>query len=101
MKGTCTLHSDDTRHEPEPWEPPGSADAVRPRGPPQDHNPVLEVRDAPSGHYLPHGEPLAPSEWAMWLDAATPVADLQALLRPAPPQSMEVVVAGPKDFHLG
>jgi putative SOS response-associated peptidase YedK len=44
---------------------------------------------------------LAPSEWATWLDPSTPVADLQALLRPAPSNSMEVVVAGPTDFHLG
>ena len=44
---------------------------------------------------------LAPSEWATWLDPATPMADLLVLLWPAPSNSIEVVVAGPKDLHLG
>jgi putative SOS response-associated peptidase YedK len=43
---------------------------------------------------------LAPTEWATWLDAATPVAYLQALLRPAPSEWMEVHAAGPKEFQL-
>lgn len=43
---------------------------------------------------------LAPSEWAAWLDPATPVADLQVLLRPAPSERMEARAAGPKDFSL-
>lgn len=53
---------------------------------------------------LPHHRmpaTLAPSEWAAWLDPASPMADLQGLLRQAPSNSMEVVVAGPKEFHLG
>ncbi|WP_422310692.1 SOS response-associated peptidase family protein [Geothrix sp.] len=49
----------------------------------------------------PHRMPaiLAPSEWAAWLDPTTPVADLQALLRPCPPSLLEVRTGGPKDFH--
>jgi len=43
---------------------------------------------------------LAPPDWATWLDPATPVADLQALLRPAPSEWMEARAAGPKDFSL-
>jgi putative SOS response-associated peptidase YedK len=43
---------------------------------------------------------LASMEWATWLDAVVPVADLQALLRPAPSQWMEARAAGPKDFSL-
>jgi len=47
-----------------------------------------------------HGMPviLAPTEWATWLDPATPVADLQALLRPAPSEWMEAKLGGPQDF---
>jgi putative SOS response-associated peptidase YedK len=44
---------------------------------------------------------LAPSEWTSWLDSATSVADLQALLRPAPSEWMEARMAGPKEFDLG
>lgn len=43
---------------------------------------------------------LAPSEWDSWLDPATSVADLQGLLRPAPPELMEAKVGGPKEFNL-
>lgn len=43
---------------------------------------------------------LGPSEWGTWLDPATPMADLQALLRPAPSEWMEVRAAGPKEFAL-
>lgn len=43
---------------------------------------------------------LAPTEWAAWLNPATPVADLQALLRPAPSEWMEARAAGPKEFQL-
>jgi putative SOS response-associated peptidase YedK len=43
---------------------------------------------------------LAPSEWATWLDPTTPVADLQALLRPAPSELMEAQAAGPKEFRI-
>lgn len=43
---------------------------------------------------------LAPSEWATWLDPAAPVADLQALLRPASPNLMEARIGGPKDFAV-
>jgi putative SOS response-associated peptidase YedK len=44
---------------------------------------------------------LAPTEWAAWLDPATPVSDLQALLRPSPSAWMEARAAGPKDFLIG
>lgn len=44
---------------------------------------------------------LAPSEWATWLDMATSVADLQALLRPAPSEWLGVKTARPKEFALG
>lgn len=53
---------------------------------------------------LPHNRMpaiLAPSEWTSWLDPATSVADLQALLRPAPSEWMEARMAGPKEFELG
>lgn len=40
---------------------PGQRTRSAPLGPPQDHSAVLEVRDAHGGHYLPHGEPLAPA----------------------------------------
>jgi len=43
---------------------------------------------------------LAPSEWASWLDPATSVVELQALLRPAPSEWMEARMAGPKEFPL-
>jgi putative SOS response-associated peptidase YedK len=43
---------------------------------------------------------LAPTEWATWLDPVTPVADLQALLRPAPSELMQARAAGPKEFSL-
>ncbi len=41
---------------------------------------------------------LAPSEWAAWLDPATPLDKLQAMLRPAEPEKMEVKWSGPKDY---
>jgi len=44
---------------------------------------------------------LAQSEWATWLDPATPVADLQALLRPSPSEWMEANFGGPKVLDLG
>lgn len=43
---------------------------------------------------------LPPTEWETWLDPAAPVADLQALLRPAPSEWMEAKAAGPKEFSL-
>jgi len=43
---------------------------------------------------------LAPSAWETWLNPTTPMAELQALLRPAPPDVMGVRVAGPKEFTL-
>jgi putative SOS response-associated peptidase YedK len=43
---------------------------------------------------------LAPGEWSAWLDPATPVANLQALLRPAPSEWMEARAVGPKEFRL-
>ena len=36
----------------------------------------------------------------MWLDPVSPMADLQALLRPAPSGWVEARAAGPKDFSL-
>lgn len=44
---------------------------------------------------------LAPSEWGRWLDPTTLMNDLQALLRPTPPEWMEVRAAGPKEFQIG
>ncbi len=43
---------------------------------------------------------LSPIEWTIWLDPKTQSADLQALLRPAPPEWMDVRHGGPNDFGL-
>lgn len=54
--------------------------------------------------HLPHHRMpviLAPSEWATWLDPATPLEGLQALLRPCSSDWLESHAAGPKDFLLG
>lgn len=61
------------------------------------HEPNELLAELPH-HWMP--AILAPSEWATGLDPATPVADLQALLRPAPSEWMEAQAAGPKEFSL-
>lgn len=69
------------------------------------HDTATVITTEPNGLIaeLPHHRMpaiLAPSEWSAWLDPATPVADLQTLLRPAPSEWMEARAAGPKDFSL-
>ena len=43
---------------------------------------------------------LPASDWATRLDPATPVADLQALLRPCPSDWLEVLAGGPQGLSL-
>jgi len=43
---------------------------------------------------------LAPSDWTTWLDSATSVEGLQALLRPTPSEWIETRVGGPPGFRL-
>ncbi|WP_257306516.1 SOS response-associated peptidase [Geothrix campi] len=43
---------------------------------------------------------LAPSEWAAWLDPATPVEGLLSILRPCPSGWLEARQAGPTNFSL-
>lgn len=43
---------------------------------------------------------LPPSEWGTWLDPKMQMADLQALLRTAPSEWMDVRHGGPSDFEL-
>jgi putative SOS response-associated peptidase YedK len=53
------------------------------------------VADLPH-HRMPAVLPA--TDWAAWLDPATPVPDLQALLRPCPSDWLEVRAGGPQGF---
>ncbi len=43
---------------------------------------------------------LPASDWATWLDPASPVETLQAVLRPCPSDWLEARVGGPQEFSL-
>jgi len=43
---------------------------------------------------------LPDTDWATWLDPATPVPDLQALLRPCPSDWLDVRAGGPQGFSV-
>lgn len=44
---------------------------------------------------------LSPADWATWLDPASPVDTLQAVLRPCPSDWLEARVGGPQEFSVG
>lgn len=79
-----------------PWKDPGTG---------LHHDTATVITTEPNDLIaeLPHHRMpaiLPESEWAAWLDPATPVYHLQEILRPCPSEWLDIVARGPGEFLI-